>query len=448
MDFTTALVENFKGILGFVWVVVSHIWWIFLPFLFFPSLRDAWETYVKDRTVRKMQWTLLEIKIPKDILTTPKAMEQIFTSMYASYSHGLNFLYNYVDGFVDNWYSFEIVGHSGGVEFYVMLPVKMRNMVESAIYSQYPQVEISEAPEDYCRRLPRKMPNESYDLWGSDLGLAKPSAYPIRTYLYFEAPVEEQRLDPISQIAEIMSSLKEDEHLWWQVIVSPSDNSDYINNEWVEEGEAIIAKITGEEARKKKKESWFNVGEWIRNLLFAPAEHPVWNEAKSEEAMPRLKFLNPREQDIVKAISKKIGQLGFETKVRFVYVAKREGFSSATALAVMGSERQFNTQDLNQLKPGKEITLPPSGWFSRLFPIYPRWILFSQKKKVFDNYRTRRLGTRRIGKWRPGGSKITTMVSEELATIFHFPSSIVKAPKLGRIESKTGGPPATLPVED
>ncbi|MBI4160011.1 hypothetical protein HY504_02495 [Candidatus Wolfebacteria bacterium] len=443
MDFISALLNSIVGILFSAWTVAKEIWWLFLPFIFFPSLRRTWLTYVQDRYVRSIDWVLLEIKVPKDILKTPKAMEQIFAAMYASYSHGLSFLYLYIDGFVDYWYSFEMAADASGIHFYIMTPAKQRNMVEAAIYAQYPEAEILEV-SDYVNELPRKMPNQMYDLWGTDLGFGKPSAYPIRTYPYFEANVEEQRLDPISGLAEIMSGLKEGEHLWWQVIVAPSDGSPYIDNKWVEEGEAVIAKITGEDVKKKSGGFLADVAEWARNVIWAPMELPIWGEAKPEEKKQR-QILNPAEQEIVKAISAKIAKLGFETKVRFIYIGKRDGFTNANAVAVMGAERQFNTQDLNQLKPCKEITLL-SGWKPRFVPFYKRLMLFSQKKKLFDNYRTRRLGSRRIGKWRPGG-KIFTFNTEELATIFHFPLGVVKAPKLRRLDFKSGGPPAELPVE-
>ena len=39
------------------------------------------------------------------------------------------------------------------------------------------------------------------------------------------------------------------------------------------------------------------------------------------------------------------------------------------------------------------------------------------------------------------------MNTEELATIYHFPSATVKTPMLGRVEAKKGTPPASLPVE-
>ena len=42
------------------------------------------------------------------------------------------------------------------------------------------------------------------------------------------------------------------------------------------------------------------------------------------------------------------------------------------------------------------------------------------------------------------------MSTEELATIFHFPTklSAVVAPSVTKVEFKKGGPPAGLPVED
>lgn len=443
MDFLNVLLEGAGGVLQDVWTVGRDVGWLFFPFILFPVLHKTYDTYRQDKYVKGIQWVLLEIRVPKDILRTPKAMEQIFLAMYASYSHGIGFLYKHFDGWLDYWYSFEMVGGAEGIRFYIMLPEKQRNMVEAVIYAQYPEAEIEEA-EDYVNRLPRKMPNEKYDLWGADLGFGKASAYPIRTYPYFEANVEEQRLDPIAAFAEIMSNLKEGEHLWWQVIVSPSDFA--VGNNWVEEGEKIIAKITGEEAKKKGGSGILpDFTEWSRNIARAPMELPQWGEAKPEEKKTRP-LLNPAEQEVVKAVSHKAGQLGFETVVRFIYIGKRDGFTNASAIAVMGAERQFNTQDLNQLKPYRELTLV-SGWKPRFIPFYAKWMLFSKKKKLFDNYRTRRLRERRIGKFRPSRAKLFTFNAEELATIFHFPLGIVKAPKLRRLDFKTGGPPADLPIE-
>jgi hypothetical protein len=433
------------GILDNIWSVASLTWWIFLPWgLFFP-LRSLYLTYVQDRYIKSMSWVLLEIKVPKDVLKTPKAMEQVFAAMFADYSHGFTFPQRYLDGVVDSWYSFEIVGHAGGVHFYIFTQKKRRNLVESAIYAQYPEAEINEVP-DYVNIFGDTLPNERYDIWGTDLVLARESAYPLRTYPYFEESIEERRVDPIAAVVEVMSNLKDDEAIWLQIVISPSDNSLRVGNNWKEEGEAIINKITGQREVASKKTKGVTLIDWLSNFFWAPIEYPSWPTAKEEKPQSVLKFLNPVEQDVVKAIANKISKFGFETNIRFIYIDKRENFNTANAVAVIGAIRQFNTQDLNNLKPGKQLTVN-KGWRYRLLPFWKDIELNYKKRVLFSSYRTRRLNSRRVGKFRPSGGKISTLNTEELATLYHFPISLVEAPQLRRLDTHKGAPPPGLPVE-
>lgn len=435
MDIINGVIQTIVG-------VFSATWWIILPVALFFILVESWLVYIHDRFSKSIKWTIIEIKVPQGILTTPKAMEQVFAAMYANYSHGFDFWQYYLDGAIDYWYSFEIVGDAKGIRFYVYTPEKMRNMVESAIYSQYPGAEINEV-EDYVSTLPRTLPNRSYNLWGTNLVLAKDSCYPIRTYHYFEEVQEEKRLDPMSALLEVMSNLKGEERIWWQVVVCPSDNSNHIRNDWKQKGEAVIDKIVG---KKKDQPKGFGaaIAEFMRNFVWAPIEPPVWGEAKEEKAA-MMKFLNPAEQEVVKAIDTKISQLGFEFTVRFLYIDRADVFSSANVSAIMGTIRQFNTQNLNQLKPGHEKTLL-SGWKPRFLPLYEKLKMFSVKKKIFGAYKARKLGPRFVGKYRPSAAPVQTFNAEELATIYHYPIETVGAPKLRRIESKRGTPPMSLPI--
>ncbi|GAI18321.1 unnamed protein product, partial [marine sediment metagenome] len=67
----------------------------------------------------------------------------------------------------------------------IRIPEKNRDSAESAIYSQYPEAEISIA-DDYTKYIPQDIPNKDWDLWGSDYKLLKENPYPIKTYLKFE----------------------------------------------------------------------------------------------------------------------------------------------------------------------------------------------------------------------------------------------------------------------
>ncbi|KKR88971.1 MAG: hypothetical protein UW50_C0002G0012 [Candidatus Wolfebacteria bacterium GW2011_GWA1_44_24] len=424
-----------SGVIGSILMVFYGVWWLVLPIILFLIFRNVWLIYVRTEFIRSKKWKLFEIKVPREILKTPKAMEQVFASLYASYTYNLSWLRKWIDGQVNLWFSFEIVGYHGGVYFYVYAPEERKNLIESAIYAQYPDAEIAEV-EDYIDLLPTVLPNETFDLWGTELVLARENYLPIKTYLSFESMVEEQRLDPISVVAETMSKLKEGEFIWLQTLISPTGAP--TGNNWKKEGEEKIAEIVG---RGKVKKGGSAVNAWLKNFFWAPVEHPTWPGEKKPEA-PAMKFLSPDEQDMVKEIANKISKLGYKTVIRFVYIDRRDSFTPANFSAMIGAFHQFNTQNLNAFKPNYMITLYDSLW-ARIFPKYKDLKTLYKKRRIFDYYKKRKFG--KYNKvWE---QKFPVLNIEELATIYHFPGVPVGAPRLRKLEFKKSGPPAGLPIE-
>lgn len=409
-----------------------------MPLFIFLISWNLYLIYIRTRYVNKIDWSMIELKIPKEILKTPKAMEQVFAGLAATYSFGLKPVETYLEGKVEPWISFEMAGYGGGVYFYIRLPSKFRNLVESAIYAQYPEAEIHLA-EDYTELLGSVLPNKIYDVWGTDLVLVRENYYPIRTYQHFEETQEEKRLDPIAAISEVMSNLKEGEIIWLQTLISPA------SDEWQKEGQEKINEIAGRKTEEEKRGFGGALYEWAKNLFFAPVEYPSWLDGKKDETRPASKFLDPHEQDIVKAISNKISKFGFETVIRFVYIDRRDSFSPANVSAIIGSFQQFNISYLNSFKPDtdKKTMTVKGGWLAHFFPKYKEIIEFSRKRKIFNRYRLRMFGIR--NKVRP--EKFSVLNTEELATIYHLPTIMVGAPRLRKLEAKKGGPPTGLPIE-
>ncbi len=213
----------FLGIFQSIGKVFSHIWWIIIPAFLFFIFWDLWLIYLQLRFFKSIKWVTLHIRVPKDILKTPKAMEQIFAAAHAILDPP-DFWEKYFKGKYQYWVSFEMVGQEKGVYFYCRTPERYRNLIESAIYAQYPEAEINET-EDYTQLLPAVLPNKIYDLWGLEFQFLKSDAYPIRTYPYFEEAVEEKRLDPLAAITETMSDLKEGEKIWLQFLIKPVGDS-------------------------------------------------------------------------------------------------------------------------------------------------------------------------------------------------------------------------------
>ena len=396
-----------------LFILLISYWWLFIPPILLMVFFDAWLIFRRAQHKNKIVWKLLELRIPKEVLKTPKAMEQVFASIHAIYSFGIGFFDKWWKGKLEDWLSFELVGRAGHFHFFVRTPEVFRNLVESAIYAQYPDAEINEV-DDYVHEFSPRLPDEVYDLWGGDFVLAADDIHPIKTYPHFEENVEERRIDPVASIAEVMTKLKESEAIWLQFVLRA------VGNDWKDKYE--------EETRaggKSKKTGFFyyvmnEISEFTRNLTFAFVKHPDWPD--QEEKKPETKPF--KEVDFEKP-----KKLCFEGALRFVYIDRKDSFTRSNISAVMGFLRQFSDPSENSFKLNSE-TVPSCKWPFKQNKAQRR------KRVLFDNYRVRHFP-----------HKFSIFNVEELATVYHFPlSGAVKASILRRIESKRGGPPAGLPT--
>ena len=400
---------------GLIWqsivAVWSWSWWVVLPVIALIVFLEFWEQYQRQQFYQSIPWKLLEIKIPKNILKTPKAMEQVFSAAY-------------IEG-EKHWMAFEAVGHAGDTHFYLRVPSPYRNMMESAIYAQYPEAEISEV-DDYVQQMPRVMPNDEFDIFGVEQTLGNGEFAPIRTYKDFEDSVEERRIDTIALLMESMSKLKDSEQMWFQFIVKPVDEK------WKKSAEKAAHKLLGVEEEKKKSSNpfaGFGLGLSFGEIVRAPFEHPNSEVKKKDEAPKAPKNVKPGDKDLAEGIRSKMAKLAFQATIRFMYVDRRGSFAKDNTNAAAAFFRQFNTQHLNYFKPDKEtMTAGVKGWFKN-------WKIAFRKHAFYDAY----------AHARPRNNKCV-LNTEELATIYHFPINAVGTTELEKVPSRKGGPPASLPL--
>ena len=366
-------------------------------------------------------------------------MEQVFASLHGTYSQGIKRRERWLEGKVEDWISLEIAGFAQGVHFYIRTPKKYRKLVEAAFFSQYPDAEIEE-PEDYIAILPRDLPNNEFDIWGTDYVLARDDAYPIKTYPNFEFQYdrpgetrEAKSIDPLATVTEVISSLKNDELVWLQLLVRP------ISPEWV-----AIAKGTGDELAgkggKKGKGIIESSVEFTGNLMKAPIIHPEWLEGSSTPSVPDR--LTPGKQDTLKAVEGKMSKLAFDATLRFIYIDKKSEFTGENVTAVAGAINQFATLNLNAFKPNmKTITI-----ITKVSRLFNRKVnLLRRKKLLYEHYLYRDIAQPRPFRF---GLKLKTSILnvEELATVYHPPLATVSGGKLGVLETRKGEPPVNLPL--
>jgi hypothetical protein len=366
-------------------ILVTY-WWAYLPVLLFWLLVDVWGDHNRNKYLTSLDWVMLQIKFPREIAASFKAMEQIFANIHGAYAKDLDWDEKFFEGKVIDWFSFEIAGSGGEINFYIRTLEGHRNLVESSIYAQYPEAEVSKV-EDYSQFLEGEVPSEEYDIFGMEMAFIEDDYYPIRTYEYFEdvsGGPRTPRVDPLASLSELLGSLKIGEHAWIQFNVEQGDE------------------------------------------------------------VPKFQSISPKDREIAKGIISKTAKIGFNTTIRWVYVAKKDIFSKSMSAAISGMFKQFAAQNLNGFKPEK-TTIPKAKWpvgFMGNWPLklipYP-WEVsgtYFKKKKLFENYLSRAMGDSQI-----------ILNTEELATIYHLPSIEVGAPLLERIEARKGTPPSSLPIK-
>jgi hypothetical protein len=419
------------GIITSTLTVWGYVWWIVLPIIAIIIFWEAWKIHLHVDFVRSINWKLLEIKVPKNVLKTPKAMEQIFAAAHAPYSYGFSFFQKYWQGRDEYWMAFELVARAGETHFYLRVPSQFRNMMESAIYAQYPEAEIQEA-EDYLEELPHTLPNEHYDISGFEEVLRHESYLPIRTYADFEEMVEERRIDTISPLMEAMSKLKDEEQLWFQLVLKPT------GEDFRKEGEEAINKIMGVE-EKHKPSLWpkLDLGINLGEAIAAPFEHPGPAKPHGEEKpQNKQKIQTQIDKQRVEAIDKKISKIAFEATLRFAYFEAKNKVGDAGHLnSIHGFIRQFNTQNFNSLKPNS----PTSTAGYAVKGLFKKTRIRARKRSLYESYHH----------FAPAHVHPESVLNiEELATIFHFPLGTVSTTELEKVGSRRGSPPASLPIID
>jgi len=411
------------------WVFFVNVGWLILAFVFLHGVRELYLFYIRNKWAETHKSVLLAIDIPKGNEQTPKAVENMFT--YLSGAHGsINFFEKWFEGKFQKSFSYEIVSLEGYTQFLIWSPAEYRNLVESSVYSQYPDAEISEV-DDYTKLLPSSLPDEEYDIWGTEFVQKADWFLPIKTYPEFESkvgPLESQFKDPMASLMDLCASLREGEQLWIQHIVIP------IGFDWVKTAEEAIDAILGR--KKKAKEGLFyKFLVWLGDV--SEGIYAIWSEVEGgsqEEKQKTMVELTPQEAKRADSIQIKSSKLSFEAKIRVVYVSKRDVMNRAkVASGLVGYMKQFAALDLNNLKPDISMTFTKAQYF------FQTRRLEAKKKNIFSAYVGRSDGQGR----NPGIYNI-----EELATLWHFPvEASVKAAMIQKAPGRKADAPSSLPLE-
>ncbi|MFA6105314.1 MAG: hypothetical protein WC725_01795 [Patescibacteria group bacterium] len=406
--------------------------WVFISAYLLKSAVDLWVGYRAGKYTAHWKYAVLAVDVPPLFVQTPKAVEQIFAHLTGSLIHS-NIEDKFIVGRKQKNFSIEIISIEGYIQFLIRTEVEFRDLVEASIYAQYPEAEITEV-EDYVINLPDKFPDENYDVMGVEYKLAKADAYPIRTYPEFEYSLSKDAVfsDPMAAILENFTRLGHGENLWAQIILEPVDSS------WKEKAIALAKELMtgggghghggGNPVLNFINGFLTQLGKDVHSALITWEFDVAHGDdhAKDEKVV-----LEPGTKKAVEAIEDKLSKIGFKTKLRVLYGARKEVFNPSHCLdGFTGAMNQFHMQNHNAIVPAgaTHAHYDSSHVKSNVM-----------KTSFMKAYRDRKM------KW--GKTDGYVLNIEELATLWHFPLPFVKTPLLHKAGAKRSEPPSGLPVE-
>ncbi len=406
---------------------------VFVPVILCYAFVRIWLRYVRADFRNHNKGILLELKLPKDITKSPAAMELVFTALYQTAA--TSFLETFWLGKVRPIFSFELVSIEGKVKFFIWTRASFKNIVESQIYAQYPNVEIYEVP-DYTDLIEHNQ--DDMIMWGTYFKKKVEGFFPIKTYIDYgmdEVVKEEYQIDPMTSVLEYLGSLGKDEYAWIQILIQAH------KSEGINEGNIF----------HKRRPDWKKAA---RETI------QTFREEASEKANPDsrgFQQLTRGQQETITAMERNLSKFPFECMIRAFYIAKKDGFNSTLGITgLIGSFRQYSSAHMNNLG---------LGWFTDHDDFGKDMVLlfgwFPPFRKAM-RHRRDRMEQRMLQAYRDRGAfesqyvehnlifKRTTlpfiMTTEELATVYHLPGNVATTPTFDRIMAKKAEAPSNLPI--
>ncbi|MBT4021365.1 type IV secretion system DNA-binding domain-containing protein [Candidatus Peribacteria bacterium] len=306
-----------------------------------------------------------------------------------------------------NTMSFELFVEKNEITFYVVTRPQLFGIVEKQITSFYPNAEITLDDNGTPEVWPK-----GTNLVGYYMKLHKKFLFPLRFY-------ENMQDDPLNDITNVLSKLRENEHATIQIIINPS-----FSDSWQK-----TVKKFATQSFKGKKPSTFSIPglgfvfDFIR-AIFVPGADTSTLAPGASGGDSFVRMIQP-EEELYKRMGEKAGMSGFNCSVRIMAA------SPSTDRAI-------------------EITNNMQVAYNVFKDLYGNW--FDNRRMFVDflPYKWNAPIIHWLWKHRLNGflHKRCLLTERELATIYHFPDSRYnKIPTIKWIQYKVLPPPPNLPKE-
>ena len=337
----------------------------------------------------------------------PLLMEQAFAALHSIRKHTV---------------SLEIGNLDEKIAFFARAPKNIAPIVEGQIYAQYPDIDVAEISPDALD------PEEGEEAHTVELMLTRPPMFPIKRHPQFDDVLNKVSSDPLSAITSTLTRFPSS-GMRGHIAVTFRPVPKRFRKRMAQFIPLVIKGLS-------RKFPWYRQfftkahlsRGWQRVLLFPfdilmggfrslliNTEEIV--HAKSIDATdsndPKLAGRSHDREDAAQGAKDKMQRLLFDATIRITVIAKKgTGESAMDKLReIAGSFQQFSLPNSNSFREGN----------MQISPSLPRGI---------------------------GKNSLMILSNEELATLWHLPTILVKTPNVDWVMSRNLEPPHELPIAE
>lgn len=347
-----------------------------------------------------------EKETEKDFREKVSIMAQFFRSLHETSE--LN-LINTIKTTIlkNNVFTFEIVAHQKVVDFYITTPPYYQKIIEKQVTAYYPSADI-EPVERYEHILPKGK------LKGFFAFTQKDFWFPLKTYKVIET-------DPLNDTTNVFSKMDKEETAVIQIVVRPN------KGKWQKKANKFgDAFFKGKKASSSRLSNIPLLGPIINVFkgIFLGFEKMEITPAQGGDGYVRML---QAQEETAKRIGEKAAQTGFDVNIRILASAKTEAKAEEISNNMIVSLNTYKDDGSNWIQTRRLFLLDF---------INDKWFLFNFRHRLLDA-RFLFLGERK-----------SLLSEEELASLYHFPSTKYNhAPTIRWLDYKVLPAPVNLPTE-
>jgi hypothetical protein len=397
-----------------LWVFVATLVWKYV-IVFNARFLFAWRQSKKSLVYMRVQMPRQESKkdreqTEKDFRERIAIMEQLFRAV--NEIQELN-LWNKVRSYIWNseFVSFELIYRDSLLYFYIVTNERHAELLEKQVTSYYSDAEIIYEEKDPIDIAPKGKFLKGYFMY-----LKRISYFPIRTYKTIEN-------DPLNDITNVFSKLKKDDRAAIQIVVDP------LGSQWNDEARQMAERLF----RNEKVGIYYK---YIRNIpgfgfigsvlgfvfgLFVKGDVSGTFAPGAGGGDKYVRMLASTEE-VLKKTGEKADKLGFNTTIRLMASSDSPHATQRLLDNLVVSFNIFAHQGSNWFQNRRIIPIDAINNFMMLFN-------FKHRLKSY-------------------GEKNSILVEEELASVYHIPTSRYNyTPIIAWLSYKVLPPPTNLPKE-